>query len=94
VQPETRADASDRDRDNPRHSWRDPFVQKYPASRQVTDILQVVRTLISAPAPTEPQVTDVTSTSTSGVGKCHDQGIPTGVEIEPAARLAIHGDGE
>jgi len=45
-------------------------------------------------APTEPQVTNVTSASTARVAVGDDERVPVGVLLEPAACLVIEYDGE
>ena len=50
--------------------------------------------LIASPAPTEPQVTNVTSASAARVAVSDDERIPVGALVEPAQGLDIEYEGE
>lgn len=94
MQAAKRSDPANRDRDDARHAWHDSPVQQDPAPGQLADVDQVGRPLIAAPAPTEPQVTDVTPTSTSRVRERDHQRLLAGVRLQPPPCLLIQGDDE
>jgi len=93
VQALERSEATNGDRDAARHARHDLWVEKDPTAGHFADIDQVGLVGVSV-APTEPQVTKVTSASTAGIAIGDDQGVPGGVLVEPAARLVIECDGE
>jgi hypothetical protein len=93
VQTAERSEATKRDRDRPRHARHDSRVEEDSPTRDFADIDQR-GLLIASAAPTEPQVTNVTSASTARVAISDDERIPVGVLVEPAACLVIECDGE
>ncbi|MEO6797775.1 MAG: hypothetical protein ABI401_08300 [Candidatus Dormibacter sp.] len=92
MQPTAGAEAADGYRDRLRHSRPDAAIQQDTAAGELADILQVRRPALAAPAPTDPEVTDVTPASTASISKGENERIATGVEVEPPASLLIQGD--
>lgn len=88
-----RSEASNRDRDLSRHPRHDSRVEQDPPAGHFPDIDQS-GLLIASAAPTEPQVTNVTSASAARVAVGDDKRIPVGVLVEPAAGPVIKYHGE
>ena len=93
MQPAERADASNGDRDLARHPRHDSWVDKDPPAGHLPDIDQR-RALIASAAPTEPQVTNVTSASTARVAVGDDERVVVGMIIEPAPCPIVEFDNE
>ena len=93
MQPAERADASNGDRDLARHPRHDSWVDKDPPAGHLPDIDQR-RALIASAAPTEPQVTNVTSASTARVAVGDEERIPVVVLLEPAPGPIVEYDRE
>ena len=93
MQAPERSDSTNRDRDPVGHARRDSRVKKDSPAGHRPDIDQA-RPLIASPAPTEPQVTNVTSASAARVAVSDDERIPVGVLVEPAPCLVVEDDGE
>src|ERR1700730_11204117 len=72
VQTLKRSEATNGDRDLARQAGHDSRVEKDAAAGHLSDIDQL-RPFIASPAPTEPQVTNVTSTSTARVAVGDDE---------------------
>ncbi len=87
------SEATDGDWDSSRHSRHDARVEKDPPAGHLADIDQG-GLLIASAAPTEPQVTNVTSASTARVAIGDDERIPVGVLVEPAPCPVVEDDGE
>lgn len=93
VQAPQRSGATNGDRDAPRHASHDFRVEKDPTAGHLADLDQSGLVFASA-APTEPQVTNVSSATTVGVAIGDDERVAIGVLVEPAACLVIEHDGE
>jgi hypothetical protein len=93
VQTPEWSEAAHSDGNRPRHARHDARVEKNAAAGHVADIDQR-RSLIASAAPTEPQVTNVTSASTATIAIGDDERIPGGVLVKPAPRVVIEDDGE
>jgi hypothetical protein len=93
VQTSEGTEAADGDGDRSRHARPDSRVEKDAPATHFANIDQR-RLLIASAAPTEPQVTNVTSASTAGVAISDDKRVPVGVFLEPAPCLLIEYDGE
>jgi hypothetical protein len=89
VQAAKRPNPADGDRDHTRHPRHDPAVKQDAAPTELADVDQVGGLLVPAPAPTEPQVTDVTAASTSGVREGEHEGHLAWVLGEPSACLRV-----
>jgi hypothetical protein len=87
------AEAANGDRDRVRHARHDSRIEKDPLAGHFADIDQR-GLLIASAAPTEPQVTNVTSASTARVAVGDDERIPVGVLVEPAPCPVVEYDGE
>jgi len=83
MQAAERAGAPDRDRDRVRHARHDSRIEKDAPAGHFADIDQR-GLLIASAAPTEPQVTNVTSASAACVAVGDDERIPFRVLVEPA----------
>ena len=83
VQPLERSEATNGDRDLARHAGHDSRVDKDPPAGHRADVDQLGPFIASA-APTEPQVTNVTSASTARVAVSDDERIVVGMIGEPA----------
>jgi len=77
VEAPKRAQAANCDRDPTGHSGHDPAVQQDPAPVYLADSDRPLRFLFSPPAPTEPQVTDVTAASAATILVRDDQAVGT-----------------
>lgn len=88
-----RSEATDGDRDPGRHAMPDSRVEKDSAAGHLSDIDQPGPFTASA-APTEPQVTNVTSASTARVAVGDDERIPVGMLGEPAPCSIVELDSE
>ena len=93
MQAPERSDSTNRDRDPVGHARRDSRVKKDSPAGHRPDIDQA-RPLIASPAPTEPQVTNVTSTSTARIAVGDDECIPVGMLAEPSPRPIVEFDSE
>ena len=93
MQPLERSEATNGDRDLARQARHDSRVEKDPPAGHRADINQC-GLLIASPAPTEPQVTNVTSASTARVAIGDDEWIPVGMLAEPAPRPIVEYDEE
>ena len=93
MQAPERSNAANRDRDRSSHARHDARVEKDPPAGHFPDIDQR-RSLIASAAPTEPQVTNVTSASAARVAIGDDERVPIGVLVEPALCLVVEYDGE
>jgi len=93
VQAPERANAADGDGNPARHAGHDSRIEKDPPTAQRADLDQR-RPIIASPAPTEPQVTNVTSASAARVAIGDDERIPGGVVVEPAPSLVVEDNGE
>jgi hypothetical protein len=93
VQAPERSEATNGDRDSVRHARHDSRVDNDPPAGHLPDIDQR-GAFIASPAPTEPQVTNVTSASTARVAVGNDERIRAGVLLEPAPCLGIEFDRE
>jgi hypothetical protein len=93
VQTAEGSQAANRDRDGARHAGHDPRIEQDPATGHPAD-LNEPRLVIASPAPTEPQVTNVTPASAAGVAIGDDERVPIGTLAQPAARLLVEDDGE
>jgi hypothetical protein len=87
------SEATNGDRNPVRHSRLDSGIEENAPAGHFADIDQLSLRIASA-APTEPQVTDVTSPSTARVAISDDERIPVGVLVEPAPCLVIEYDVE
>ena len=93
MQAPERSEATNGDRDPLRHARHDFWVEQDPPAGHFADIDQS-GLLVASAAPTEPQVTNVTSASTAHVAIGNDERIAVGVLVEPAPRLIVEYDGE
>ena len=93
VQSLKRSDTTDGHRDLARHAMPDPRVETDSPAGHRADIDQL-GPFIASPAPTEPQVTDVTSASTARVAVGDDERTLVGMLVEPALRSVVQYDGE
>ena len=93
MQPLKRSEATDRDRDLPRHARDYSRVEEDAPAGHRPDVDQL-GPFIASPAPTEPQVTNVTSASTARVAVGDDESILVGMLVEPALRSIVQHDGE
>ena len=93
MQPAKRTDAANRYRDLARHPRHDSRVDKDPPAGHLPNVDQQ-GPLIASPAPTEPQVTNVTSASTACVAVGDDERVPTWVLLEPALCPIVEFDDE
>jgi len=93
VQAAEGSEAANGDGDPARHASHDARIEKDPPTGQHADFDQR-RPIIPSPAPTEPQVTNVTPASAAGVAVGDDEGIPGGVLVEPAPSLVVEDNGE
>jgi hypothetical protein len=93
VQTLERSEATNRDGDLPSHPRHDSRVQEDAPAGHLSDIDQL-GPFIASPAPTEPQVTNVTSASTARVAIGDYERILVGVLVEPALRSIVQYDGE
>ena len=93
MQPLERSEATNSHRDRARHARHDSRIEKDPPAGHGSDIDQC-GPLIASPAPTEPQVTNVTSASAARIAEGDDERIPIGMLIEPALRSIVQNDGE
>jgi hypothetical protein len=93
LQAVERSEATNCDRDRSRHARHDSRVEKDPPAGHFADIDQR-GLLIASAAPTEPQVTNVTSASTARVAVGDDEGIPARVLVEPVPCPIVEYDGE
>lgn len=93
MQPLERSEAANRHRDRPRHARQDARVEEDSPAGRRADIDQC-GPLIASPAPTEPQVTNVTPASTARIAVGDDEGILVGMLLEPALRSIVEYDGE
>ena len=84
-------DAPNGDRNLPGHARRDSPIEENPPTRHFANVDQR-RALVLPPAPTEPQVTNVTSPSTSSVFIGDDEGVAGQVLLQPAAGLIVERD--
>jgi len=91
--PSERSEAANGDGDRAGHAGHDSRVEKDPPAAHRADVDQR-GPVITSPAPTEPQVTNVTSASTAGVAVGNDERIPAGVLVEPLACPIVENDGE
>jgi hypothetical protein len=88
-----RSETSNRDWDLARHPRHDSRVEKDSAAGHLSDVDQL-GPFIASPAPTEPQVTNVTSASTARVAIGDHERVLIGMLIEPALRSIVQYDGE
>ena len=88
-----RSEATDGDRDPGRHAMPDSRVEKDSAAGHLSDIDQPGPFTASA-APTEPQVTNVTSASTARVAVGDDERSLIRMLVEPALGSVVEYDGE
>jgi hypothetical protein len=93
VQAPERSEATDGDWDVARHAMHDPRVGKDPPAGHLPNIDQL-GPLIPSLAPTEPQVTNVTSATTAGVAVGDDERITGGMLVEPVPRPIVEDDEE
>jgi hypothetical protein len=93
VQTAERSEPANGDRDRSRHARHDSRIEKDPPAAHFADIDQR-GLLIALPAPTEPQVTNVTPASTARVAIGDDKRVPVWVLLEPVTCLVIEYDGE
>jgi len=93
VQAAERAETTNGDRDDVRDARHDSRVEKDPPAGYRADVDEG-RLLVGLPAPTEPQVTDVTSASATRVAVGDDKRIPVWVLLEPAPRGVVEFDDE
>ena len=82
MEPLEWSEATNGDRDLARHARHDSRVDEDPPAGHRADIDQC-GPLIASPAPTEPQVTNVTSASAARIAIGDDERIPIGVLLEP-----------
>ena len=87
------SEAANGDPDPVGHARPDSGIEKDAPAGNRADIYEC-GALIASPAPTEPQVTNVTSASAARVAIGDDERIVVGVLVEPAPCLAIEYDGE
>ena len=87
------SEATNSHRDRAWHARHDSRVEKDPPTGHRADIDQC-RPLIASPAPTEPQVTNVTSASTARIAVGDDERIPVRVLLEPAPCPIVEFDDE
>src|SRR5260370_16000368 len=85
VQSLERSEATNGDRDLARHARHDSRVDKDPPAGHLPDIDQL-GPFIASPAPTDPQVTNVTSASTARIAVSDDERITTGMILAPVPR--------
>lgn len=88
-----RSEATDSDRNRARHSRRDSRVKKDPPAGYCADIDQP-RRVVALAAPTEPQVTNVTSPATPRVAIADDERITARILLEPLPRPIVDYDKE
>ena len=88
-----RSETTNGDWDLPRHARPDSRVEKDPPAAHLADIDQL-GTFIASPAPTEPQVTNVTSASTARVAVGDDERSLVRMLAEPAPCPIVEYDGE
>src|SRR5439155_24994785 len=93
VQAAEGADTTNGDRYHARGTRHDSRVEKDPPAGYRADVDQG-RLLIGLPAPTEPQVTDVTAASAARVAVGDDKRIPVWVLLEPAPCGIVEFDDE
>ncbi len=93
MQPPERSEATNSHRDSARHAGHDSRVEKDSPAGHRPDINQC-GSFIASPAPTEPQVTNVTSASTARIAESDDERIPVGVLLEPVPCPIVQNDGE
>ena len=93
MQAPERSEATDGDWDLARHATHNPRVGKDPPAGHLPNVDQL-GLLIPSPAPTEPQVTNVTSASTAGVAVGDDERISGGMLSEPAPCSIVEYDDE
>src|SRR5713226_7155227 len=91
VKPLERSETTNGDWDLPRHAGHDSRVDKDPPAGHRADVDQLGPFIASA-APTEPQVTNVTSASTARIAVGDDEGITAGMLLEPAPRPIVEYD--
>ena len=94
MQPAEWPDAADSDRNLQRHPRQDPPVEQDGPTHHLTDVNQIFRVLLPMLAPTEPQVTNVTSASTSRLAVSDDECVATGMLLQPAVGLGVEQDDE
>jgi hypothetical protein len=82
-------EAADRYRNRAGHAGQDSLVEQDPATGYHPDIHELPGILVFRPAPTEPQVTDVTPTSTARVPVGDHQRILTRMAGQPLLRLLV-----
>ena len=88
-----RSEATYGDRDLARHARHDARVEEDAPAGHLADVDQF-GPFIASPAPTEPQVTNVTSASTARVAIGDDERILAGMLAEPMLRSIVQYDGE
>jgi hypothetical protein len=93
VQSLERSETTNGHRDPGRHARHDSRVEENPPAGHGADVDQL-GPFIASPAPTEPQVTDVTSASTARIAVSDDERIPVGMLGEPAPRSIVEYDSE
>jgi len=85
------SDPAHRDRDRVWHASHDPPVEKDPPAADLADVHQVIGALVFWTTPTEPEVTDVTPTSTAGVRVRDHHRVRAGMFGQPPLRLVVEG---
>jgi len=93
VQAAERAEAANGDGNPARHAGHDSRIEKDPPTGHRAD-LDERGPFIASPAPTEPQVTNVTPASAARVAIGDDERILGGVLDEPVPCLVVEYDGE
>src|ERR1700674_682231 len=93
VQSLERSETTNGDGDLARHASQDSRVEKDAPAGHRADVDQL-GPFIASPAPTEPQVTNVTSASTARIAIGDDERIAVGMLVEPPPRPLVEYDGE
>jgi len=92
VQAPERAEATDRHGDQAGHARHDAWVNQDAPPGHFADLDE--RRLVVAPAPTEPQVTNVTPASAACVAVGDDERVAGRLLAQPALGLVVEDDGE
>jgi hypothetical protein len=89
VQTAKWSEATDRHWDGGGHPGHDSPVEQDPTTGRLANVDELLGVLIARLAPTEPQVTDVTSASTASVLVGDHQRILAGMLGQPLPRLLV-----